>query len=126
MNILNTYSHLVGYTPGLSIKAIIFFVICIALSVTVYIKDKNGRYWYTDFGLFIIAILASISFIAGILATCKAHPKYQTIYETTISETVTFNEVYNKYDILDKRGDIYVLTDKNSILYETPRYPTDD
>ena len=33
-------------------------------------------------------------------------------YEVTMDETVSFNEVMDKYNFIEKRGDIYVLQDK--------------
>lgn len=34
------------------------------------------------------------------------------LYEVTIDETVTFHEVMDKYDLIEQRGNIYVLKDK--------------
>lgn len=42
----------------------------------------------------------------------KEVPTGRYRYEVTISDTANFKEIYEKYDIVEQRGDIYVLEEK--------------
>lgn len=58
-------------------------------------------------GLASICIIASLGF--GIF-TDNHTGRYR--YECTINETTLINEIYEKYDVIERRGDIWVLEDK--------------
>lgn len=47
---------------------------------------------------------------AGLFWAYEPTGRYR--YEATIDESVNFTEVYDRFDIIDKRGDIYTLEDK--------------
>ena len=61
----------------------------------------------------IIGIIA----ICGMVALCIVNPKIYTgrySYECVIEDTVSLNEISDTYDIVEKRGKIWVLEDKEA------------
>ena len=48
----------------------------------------------------------------------KSVPTDRYRYETTIDKSVNFTELYEKYDIVEKRGEIYILEDKETTKNE--------
>ena len=64
-----------------------------------------------DFGM-------SFAFILGIaVVICCFHTKpiYREIpqYEVIISEDTSFYDIYNNYDVIEQRGEIFILQEKN-------------
>lgn len=68
--------------------------------------------------IFCISDLFFISFIISILLTIitciftEPVPTGRHKYEVIIDETVSISEVYSNYRIVEQRGDIWVLADK--------------
>ena len=52
------------------------------------------------------------SFVLGILIFQPIEPSGRYRYECTIDESVSMTEVYERYEIVEHRGDIWVLEDK--------------
>lgn len=89
---------------------VIIVAIIIALAV---IALKEG-FEYSE-GLVLLLGITLITLAAVILfALILPHEITTTIntYEVVMDETVSFNEVIDKYNFIKKRGDIYVLQDK--------------
>ena len=89
---------------------VIIVAIIIALAV---IALKEG-FEYSE-GLVLLLGITLITLAAVILfALILPHEITTTIntYEVVMDETVSFNEVIDKYNFIEKRGDIYVLQDK--------------
>ena len=85
-------------------------IVIITLAVIV-IKEsfESGEGLGLLFGIALIVLAVVILFMLIL-----PHEITTTIntYEVTMDETVSFNEVMNKYNFIEKRGDIYVLQDK--------------
>lgn len=117
MTILNTFSTEIitgtAYYFTWSIQCwigILIVVIIVALAVIAIkegIQSSDGA--ELILGIFLIILAAVVLFMLIL-----PHEVTTTIntYEVTIDETVSFNEVMNKYNFIEKRGDIYVLQDK--------------
>lgn len=64
----------------------------------------------------ICLILISLLAFGGIIAiTCEVIDRVQQprpIYQVTIDDSVSFNELYNNYEILDQEGQIYEIREK--------------
>ena len=62
----------------------------------------------------VILGLISISSLISVLVISILSPKHLTgyEYEATIDENVSMKEVYERYEIVEQRGDIWVLRDK--------------
>lgn len=60
-----------------------------------------------------ISLLAMIA-IPTIVITSKSHLRIneRNQYECIIDDSVSINEVYENYNVLERRGDIWVLEDK--------------
>lgn len=89
---------------------VIIVAIIIALAV---IALKEG-FEYSE-GLVLLLGITLITLAAVILfALILPHEITTTIntYEVVMDETVSFNEVIDRYNFIEKRGDIYVLQDK--------------
>lgn len=65
---------------------------------------------------FIVAGIGSILGIIGMISEEKVEPIPTGIiqYEVLIDESTNFQEVYDKYEVIERRGDIWVLQDKES------------
>lgn len=62
----------------------------------------------------IAAFVGSILGIVGMISEEQVEPLPTGInqYEVLIDESVNFQEVYDKYEVIERRGDIWVLQDK--------------
>lgn len=83
---------------------VIIFLLLVAF-IIVYIFDELDRrngiiVW---FGMFAIALLLLVADIR--------YSKVDAI-QCTIEDNVSINEVYDKYDVIDKQGEIWTLREK--------------
>lgn len=60
-------------------------------------------------GLFIIACL-----IILVASACIKKPSGRYKYECLIDDDTTYTEICDKYNVVEQRGDIWVLTDKEN------------
>jgi hypothetical protein len=117
MTILNTFPTEIttgtAYYFTWSIACWIGVVIVAIIIGLAVIAIKEG-FEYSE-GLVILLGITLITLAAVILfALILPHEITTTIntYEVVIDETVSFNEIIDKYNFIEKRGDIYVLQDK--------------
>ena len=97
------------YTP---IGYIFIGVFLIAFSISFYfsvIGYGNVNFEYIYYTLPTILVLAFIIFLLG-LFTSNTIPRY----ECTIDSNVSFVELYEKYNVIEQRGNIWVLEEKTS------------
>jgi len=117
MTILNTFPTKIvtgtAYYFSWSIACwigVVIVAIIIALAV-ICIKEgiKYSEGADLILGIVLIALAAVVLFMLIL-----PHEVTTTIntYEVTMDETISFNEVMDKYNFIEKRGDIYVLQDK--------------
>jgi hypothetical protein len=62
-----------------------------------------------------IAAVVCITSLAGLFITGAKAPMVETgryKYEIILDDSVPANEVYEKYEVIERRGDIWVLEDK--------------
>ena len=101
----NYFSWSVGCWIGiiLTIACVIGFAVCVIDAI----KEKDIT--YILFGILALCIGAVILFGAVL-----PHNVTTTInqYEVVINKDITFQEIINKYDFIEQRGDIYVLREK--------------
>lgn len=83
-------------------------VVCIVAFVLTLTSNDNR---VIIFG--IISLLAMIA-IPIIVITSKSHwrTNERNQYECIIDDSVSINEVYEKYNVIERRGDIWVLEEK--------------
>ena len=91
-----------------SFTALTLGVICI-MSFVLMLTSKDNR--VIIFG--IISLVAIITTPIIIIAS-KTHwrTNERNQYECIIDDSVSINEVYEKYNVIDRRGKIWILEDK--------------
>ena len=94
-----------GLPTWVSVLAFIIFVTGLIVFAVSMIFD--GPVWITTSSL-IIGL--SIMVTCGILTCIIKTGEYR--YECIINDSVPYNEVAEKYKIIEQRGDIWVLEDK--------------
>ena len=101
ITVLNQYEVSEFYISDLKIWLILIAAIIISF-VACVAADSVG------FGVlaFIVALVVGISSCG----TDQLTGRYR--YECTIDESVSMKEVYERYEIIEQRGDIWVLEDK--------------
>lgn len=66
----------------------------------------------------ILTLFVIIIIITGLGASAEAHTKpiykYTPQYEILIDDTVTAREFFDKYDLIDRRGEIFVVIEKTN------------
>lgn len=61
------------------------------------------------------AIICLISFLICIIQSARTEevPTDRYRYEVTVGDYVMFTDIYEKYDVIERRGEIWVLEDKS-------------
>lgn len=115
MTILNETTELIqeGYTWGfhLSFMAIFLLVVGIGLiALCFYIIPDDSK----KASVIIVLIIFFSVGIVSLVSAFHTKPVYREVpqYEVIFDDTVSFQEIYNKYDIIEQRGQIFVLRDK--------------
>ena len=113
VTILNTITENVSNTAGL-VVALIFSIVLIIISFIAIIICSNKFSEFNDFVIvYIIMGLAGISsFIVSILVLNTSPQETQTLYEVIISEEVSFKDFTSKYEIIEQRGEIYIVKER--------------
>lgn len=94
--------------------------------------DGTGRKMLMFLGLLILSVILSgctkndavkiVMYVIGIIAAIgflyfgyfqKKIPTDRYKYEVTIDESVRFTDIYEKYEVIEQRGEIWVLEDKD-------------
>ena len=93
-----------GFWIGASVVAVIAFIAAI-------MACDSLIEFFIMFGIAGVIFGTVFGFIFGI----KCMPKnieYTPEYEVTISDEVSMNDFYNRYEIIEQRGEIYVIREK--------------
>lgn len=121
MTILNTYTELfnTGITTwgfswiGLWFFCLGAFFLSFGIVFLVYCIKSYKSLFYQKILIILISIITILSCILCIFSwSMKEIHVERTVYEVTIDDTTNFNDFYNKYEILEQRGEIYVITEK--------------
>lgn len=105
MEILNTFEY-VEKDPEWQIAiSVVLGIVLIFFEIFFACQKKWSRSWACAFG-------ACIFF--GV-ALCPVK-KVETRYECTIDDTTSFIEIMENYDVVDRRGDIWILEDKDDTV----------
>ena len=67
---------------------------------------------FCDSELFIVAFILSILATVVTCTFTEPVPTGRYEYEVTIDDTVSMTKLYEQYEIVEQRGDIWVLKDK--------------
>lgn len=107
MTILNQTEIMVSVIPKKFVTLVIIFVLFSAVCEVIGL----GFDWHRK----ICGITGAILFLAcGIISFigCFTKPSGRYQYECLINDTVPYVEIYEKYDVVEQRGSIWVLEDK--------------
>ena len=93
---------------------IICVIVCVALVVfdamiitdVVIFKRKTRKILITIFTILAVTAPSLFGYLNNVYETGHYY------YECVIEDTASFNEIMNTYEIVDQRGDIWVLKDK--------------
>lgn len=92
-----------------SIALIILLLVAIVLASDGF-SEING-YVITYITVEIVAIILLVLSIMELNTTPE---KSQILYEVTISEEVSFKDFTSKYEIIEQRGEIYIVKERES------------
>lgn len=104
VTILNTIP---GFSPILLV-VLLFIIFIFGLSILSYGKVNK----ISDGRLLLVFIATILAFVAMI--TCFFIPSQPKRYEVTISDDVTFNDFVEKYKIIEERGQIFIIEERES------------
>ena len=112
MTILNETTELIqtGLTWGFSFSFwnIIFCILGIlAIIFCIYLIIDEGPN-----SLISLCLILGIAVVIGCF---HSKPVYREIpqYEVIINEDTSFYDIYNNYDVIEQRGEIFILQEKN-------------
>lgn len=107
VTILNTYTQLAnGQTIlGFLISLLFLFIITIILVCAYFFKYFEEK--KKNYACLIVSIILFVLFIAGVYNFPSK--KYQTYYQVVVSDSASFNEFQNKYEIVKVNGKIYTV-----------------
>lgn len=110
ITLLDTGTKVVSYTWGWSwggFIATIFAIFLIIVSIICMIDGTGGE-------IFVIA--AIFVGMLGLFIFAHAKPaKTITIYSVIIDDSVSMTEFYDRYDVLDIKGKIFTITEREDM-----------
>lgn len=96
--------------PGWWLLALLCFSIVLTAGVCTLLTN--------DYRSDIVGLIASVAAILGLFGMIVliggdwTEPTGKYEYEAIIDDTVVFTELYEKYEVVEQRGEIWVLKDK--------------
>jgi len=116
MTILNEYIyHYRDYEFGLSWYSLIGLGLIVCAVLIFFLLLKIDDTSLENIGIF----LCTVFFMVGILIIFIRAPKIQTTrYEIILNDEITFNEFNDRYKLIEERGDILVVEEKEIIKNE--------
>lgn len=111
MDFLNTYTQVNGsddFVVGIVFGILSTILFIIEIVVCTYEEEINIP------KIFIILGTASLGIVCFSMAaySYEASHKEYTYHQVTISDEVTFNEVYEKYEVIKQEGEIFTIREK--------------
>ena len=87
------------------------FIISVLIVIWIIIESIRNDSYFELFLLILVIPFCVVTFFATIESPEGADDTY-TKYEVTISDEVPMKEFTDKYSIIEQRGDIYVIKEK--------------
>lgn len=104
--ILNNYEYLTNF-GSISLMSILCVWFLAAAIVSLFILLKNKCNSWKEFVILVIG--GALSIICGCLIP---EYKYETRYQVTVDNSVSMNEFYDKYEIIEVEGKIYTVRER--------------
>lgn len=108
LNTINEVNQEATSTSYILAGVTAFFLVIGFIFIVVGIKEHEEQ--ITKCGI-VILIMATLASLATSISTVSVEHTY---YEVTIDESVSMVEFYNKYEIIEVRGQIYKIKEKDS------------
>ena len=114
MTILNKTEILTSEIPYW-FELVTAIVICLFCFIFFILALTYARFWrlWPVYGCLITGVLVLICLITSLgfsIFTSNHTGRYR--YKCTIDKTAPFNEIYEKYNVIEQRGDIWILENK--------------
>lgn len=100
----------VSENSTLLLVALIFLVMGVIIN-TVNTVQSNDAKQSILYGIFTVTLLA-LSIVVGFTMDKDREANAHNQYECLIDKSVSIDDVYEKYTVIERRGDIWVLEDK--------------
>lgn len=114
VTILNTITENVSNTAGLVVLLILSIVVIILSFIAIIVVSDK----FSEFDGFIIAFIITgiigILFVIVLILELNTPQEPQTLYEVTISDEVSFKDFTSKYEIIEQRGEIYIVKERQT------------
>lgn len=106
------------YNPVLFWIGIVFLALAIVFLICEIWYFSNYTFLNDPFDIIVVVCLA-ISILAFVFGSIykRTEPTGQYMYEAFIDDSVGIKEIYERYEIVDAKGDIYILKDKEDRFY---------
>lgn len=91
-------------------------IIGAGIAVTIILLVMLGDFDWSSFGLICAIFVPIVSILFALFSGFLIAPtpvEYETHYEVSINEEVNMKEFMDKYEILETRGSIYTVKEKN-------------
>lgn len=108
MTILNQTEAMVSIIPNKFIPLILVGLVLATICVIVALTSSKHQDFCAIIGIILLVICGDVSLIGSIVK--KPSGRYQ--YECLIDDTVPYTEIYEKYEVVEQRGSIWVLEDR--------------
>jgi hypothetical protein len=111
VEILATQEVITSFGFAWNIFWFIFAAVTIIFTFVIGTKSHGYYGWRGWVAGFVASIIIGVA-----LGICAAHEQqplgYEKHYKVVVSDSVTVNEFHNKYEVLDKDGEIYVVRER--------------
>lgn len=88
------------------------WLILFVISLYMLFNNRDFPVWLC--GMSAIIAIISFAWIVVIINWRETEPTGRYKYEVTIDESVDFIDIYKNYDVIEQRGQIWVLEDKEN------------
>lgn len=115
MTVLNSYPiyYEAGYTWGTSIIGIIVGILSLGLAFFSCILFSECETIIGKFLTFIFIIMVALFTMIAFLHSKPAY-KEVTRYEVILDDDINFKEFYDKYNIIEAKGQLYVIEEREN------------
>lgn len=110
MTVLNTIELTKTAPIVCTIGVLCVFLAVVSYIVTVLIPLKYEKLCITCIVVLIFSTIGA--FVCGAISDEVTVPNGEVRYEVLISDDISFAEVIEKYDIIEQRGEIFVVEEK--------------
>lgn len=114
MTVLNTYINDWNVALSVIVAVIISAIVCFCCLGILAVAGEDHK---VNSGVVFASVVSSCVVLASLLSSGfkTRNEGLRPHIEAIISEEMPFEEIYENYEVVDKRGDIYVLVEKEKM-----------